>query len=194
MAYSFTDKLYHVYFNLSKNRGKSRFRAYCILLKSIRFNPNEDFIDNITSSFSKQRQIYRNLLLGRPIRDNESTKYSLKYSDIDFILEALLYLKTRLSKSLMYSLCDNINDIEVEKYLKGLFFSYFNLVKSGDLNEFNQQTIPTKMKYLKNNIPNRKDKRTINYGPRMTTNSEVWGSALPFYIKSIPMGGRNKKY
>lgn len=194
MAYSFTEKLYYIYFNLSKNGGKSRFRAYCILLKSIRFTPNEDFIDGILSNVSKQQQIYRNLLLGRSIRNNSSAKFRLKYRDIDFIVEALLFLNTRISNTLLHSLCENIRDTELKEYLKGLFYSYFNLLKSGNINMFTQWSISNKMKYLKSNIPTPTDKRIVNYGPRLTTNSGVWGSSIPFYIKSIPMGGSSKKY
>lgn len=193
MNNSFVDKLYYL-FRKSRSGGKSRFRAFCILLKSIKFVPNEDFINNILNSVSTHRFIYKNLLVGRQLRNNSITKLNLKYSDIDYILESIFYLNTKISTSLMHSLCNNINDAEIERYLKGLFYSYFNLIKNGRISDFNKLSISSKIKYLKNNIPSSKDNRLPNYGPQMTTNSGIWGTPLPFHIKSIPMGGRNKKY
>lgn len=192
MACSFTQKIFNIYFNLSRNESKNRFRAYCILLKSIGFTPDIDFIERILSKNTKHRQLRKNLLLDHPVRSNKIPR--LVYSDIDFIFQSLLYLNTRISSSLMRSLCYNINHQELEQYLRELCYSYFDLVKSGKIQEFNKWSIPNKMNYLKNNIPSSDNERELNYGPRLTTNSEVWGCNLPFYIKSIPMGGQNKKY
>lgn len=189
----FVDKLYHL-FCKSRGGGQSRFMAFCILLKCINFTPNENFINYILSNISKHRLLYKNLLIGRKIRNNSTTKFNLKYADIDYILESLFYLNTRISSSLMHSLCNKINDAELEKYLKGLCYSYFNLIKTGKINKFNQLSISHKIKYLKRNIPSTKNNRYSCYGPQMPTNSGIWGEPIPFHIISIPMGGSNKKY
>lgn len=194
MPYSFTNKLLDTYFSIFRNGGKSGFRAYCILLRGIKFSANEEFVNKILSTITKQIPVHKNLLIGRSVRDKALPKFNLKFSDIDRIIEALLYLETKMSKSLMYSLCEYIEDIEHQKYLKSLFYSYFNVLKTDSFSSFRGRTIANQLKYLKTNIPQINDRKKLNYGPRMTTNSNVWGSALPFYIKSIPMGGKNKKY
>ena len=99
----------------------------------------------------------------------------------------------------MHSLCNNINNAELEKYLRNLCYVYFNLIKEGKISKFNQLSNANKIKYLKRNIPSCKDEklpcyRLPCYGPQMTTNSGIWGADIPFHIKSIPMGGSNKKY
>lgn len=194
MPYSFTNKLLDTYFSIFINGGKSSFRAYCILLRGIKFSPNEEFVDKILSTITKQIPIHKNLLMGRCVRVKALTKFNLKISDIDRIIEALLFLETKMSTSLMNSLCGYIDDMHIESYLKSLFFSYFNLIKIGELSNFKIKSLANQVKYLKTNIPRPKEKNIVNYGPRMTTNSNVWNSPLPFFIKSIPMGGQNKKY
>lgn len=193
MINSFVEKLYYI-FNKSRCGGKGRFRAFCILLQSIHFIPNEDFINAIINNISKHRQQHKKLLIGRPIQTESLEKYNIKHSDIDYIFESLFYLNTKISSSLMHSLCDNIDDAELEKYLRGLFYSYFNLIKTGKITAFNLLSDSNKIKYLRNNIPSTKSYKLPCHGPQMTTNSGVWGLPPPFRIKSIPMGGRNKKY
>ncbi|MDE5877714.1 MAG: hypothetical protein K2H47_09515 [Muribaculaceae bacterium] len=194
MPYSFTNKLLDAYFSIFRNGGKSSFRAYCILMRGIKFSPNEEFVNKILSTITKQIPIHKKLLMGRPIRDKALPKFNLKFSDIDRILEALLYLETKISTSLMYSLCEFIEDIELQKYLKSLFLSYFNVIKTGSISNLRNRSVANQLKYLKANLPHISNRKVLDYGPRMTTNSNVWGTSLPFFIKSIPMGGKNKKY
>lgn len=194
MPCAFTNKLVDTYFSIFRNGGKSGFRAYCILLRGIKFSANEKFANKILSTITKHIPVHKNLLTGRSIRDKALPEFNLKYSDIDRIVEALLYLETKMSKSLLYSLCGYIEDIELQKYLRRLFFSYFYVLRTGRFSNFRNRTVANQLKYLKTNLPQISERDMLNYGPRMATNSNIWGSSLPFYIKSIPMGGKNKKY
>lgn len=194
MQQSFTDKLYYVYFRMGKNRGKSGFRAFCILLRGIDFSPNEKFVEKILADISKQQNVCKSLLTGKDKEFRLSPKFYLKAQDIEYIFEALLFLKTRISTRLMHSLCAYIKNPHQSHYLRQLFFSYFNALKSGKLFTVEQQGIKALMKYLKNNIPAPTNKKSFNYGPRIATNSGIWGNTISGYITSIPMGGMNKKY
>lgn len=190
---SFIAKIYDIYFSMN-SFDKSRFRAFCILLQAIKFTPSSQFINTVLPDVSKHRMVYKKLLFGHLINSKIKSEFQLRYSDIDFIFKALLYLKTTISTRLMYTICEHIDDVKIEKYMKSLFYSYFNLLKTDTLSTFNQLDLTNQITALKKNIQNSNQRKQEKFGPRMSISSSIWENKLPYYIKTIPMGGQNKKY
>ncbi|MBD5183902.1 MAG: hypothetical protein HDS97_03310 [Bacteroidales bacterium] len=201
MENPFTQQLYQLYFDFVDGKGKSRLRAFCILLNSINFVPSERFVENILYASTRSVAMHRLMMLDGSILKIKNSKYRLDISDIYFILQALFILNTRLSFSLLNRLCDCIHEYRMECYLIDLFKAYFRIIERGLVEEFNKMEVNNKINYLiKTHLvcefPSLEKKNKINI-PVSYTHSNIWDSNVIRNFKAIPiaMGGtnRNKK-
>lgn len=180
-------KLLRIYDKVTDTRSLVAFK---ILLESIDYEYKYNLIEIILSYASEDEYqfLYDILAIGKMPKHNKSKMF---VPDVEFIFFSLFEEHIPISSKIKFNVCKKLECKYDREWFSQLCDAYFLAVRINFIYILNKMYIEEAKEWLYNHLKYNKERKEIY--PRYSS-SNAWNQIIPRYIKSIPMGGKNKKF